>query len=205
MSLPTEELPLVPKPPEDEPAPACILLGRFQPFHLGHIALIEQAFASQSCDSPRILIGSSNRIESEDNPWTWEERQQMIEVWLAATHPDRNVDLVAVPDIEDPSNWVAHAARYHGRPGMLFTSDARTAALYSEAGWPVEICALERRDSLQGWRVRTTLKMLSVVSEREAVISVMSESLHESVIEWMLQEDRLSRLAVIGPPVEPVG
>lgn len=205
MSLPPEELPLEPQPPSEEPAPACILLGRFQPFHRGHIALVEQVFSTGNCDALRIAIGSANRVESEDNPWTWEERQQMIEAWLAAAHPGRDVEFVAVPDIEDPPNWVEHAQRYHGGPGMLFTSDERTAALYSEAGWPVEMCALEMRGSLQGWRVRTTLKMLSVVHEQDAVVSVMSESLHESVIAWMLQEDRLYRLAVIGPPVEPVG
>lgn len=205
MELPEEELPLEPQPPVASPAPACVVLGRFQPFHRGHIALIEDAYPRKHCGIFRIVIGSSNRMESEQNPWTWRERVQMIESWLAVAHPDWDVEIVAVPDIDDPPNWVHHATRFHGEKGTLFTSDEKTAELYQQAGWPVEMCGFSARERLQGWRVRSTLKMLSMVHEQEAVRSVLGESLDESVVEWMLQEDRLRRLAFIGPPIEPVG
>ena len=39
------EVPLLiePEPPEQAPKPALIVLGRFQPFHRGHAALVEAA------------------------------------------------------------------------------------------------------------------------------------------------------------------
>ena len=39
-----EKLEMVPEIPEIEPVPGSIVLGRFQPFHRGHIALIEWAY-----------------------------------------------------------------------------------------------------------------------------------------------------------------
>ena len=66
--------------------PALIVLGRFQPFHNGHAAMIEAAFSFLGIDdsdlSLRICIGSSEVEQSLDNPWTADEREQMIRVYL---------------------------------------------------------------------------------------------------------------------------
>lgn len=51
-------------------------IGRFQPFHLGHQAVIDQAL--ERADKVIILIGSAGRARSIRNPWTYEERKNMI-------------------------------------------------------------------------------------------------------------------------------
>jgi bifunctional NMN adenylyltransferase/nudix hydrolase len=53
----------------------CIM--RCQPFHNGHKHLID--FGLQYADKVVILVGSSNKSRSIKNPWTYEERKQMIE------------------------------------------------------------------------------------------------------------------------------
>jgi cytidyltransferase-like protein len=201
------ELEVEPAAPESIPEPALIVLGRFQPFHRGHAALIEAALghASEIGLACRIVIGSSNLPESLDNPWTWEEREKMIRTWLTDNDSDKFVEVVAVPDINDPPNWVAHAENYHGKAGILFTSDGPTAELYRQSGWPVVESPLEARESWEGWRIRSTLKMLSTVSEVEAALSVMAETIPNSVAELLWNEGLLKRLAFLGRPYEPVG
>lgn len=53
-----------------------ILIGRFQPFHEGHIHAIKVA-ASQ-VQTLYILIGSANACRSIRNPWTYPERVDML-------------------------------------------------------------------------------------------------------------------------------
>ena len=51
-------------------------IGRFQPFHLGHLMVIKEALAQ----SKRlvILIGSANQPRTPKNPWYYDERVAMI-------------------------------------------------------------------------------------------------------------------------------
>lgn len=200
-----ENLKLDPRPPEKKPSPSTVVLGRFQPFHRGHIALIEWAYQKKDTQSLRIAIGSSNRIISPENPWNWEERKEMIEIWKNNSYPDWNLEIIAIPDINDPPNWVRHASKYHGDSGVLITSDEKTKILYEKENWEINFFDFHKRDTFEGWRVRETCKMLSTVNEIDSVKEILSLSIHESVVEWLVEKDRLTRLPFIGPSVEHVG
>jgi len=150
-----------------------------------------------------IAIGSSNQTPSIRNPWSSEERAAMLRAWLASAGIEAKI--VAIPDIEDPPNWVSHAEKYHGSAGYIFTTDAGTAELYESSGWPVIMGELEHRDSYEGWRVRATAQMLSTVHDEEGVRSVLGASVPEAVVSIMLDEGSLGRLAFMGEGGEPVG
>lgn len=51
-------------------------IGRFQPYHLGHDMVIKEAL--KISERLVILVGSSNQPRTPKNPWTFEERRQMI-------------------------------------------------------------------------------------------------------------------------------
>ena len=53
-----------------------IVIGRFQPFHRGHQALLDEACAE--FDDVLVLVGSSNKPRSIRNPFTFGERRSMI-------------------------------------------------------------------------------------------------------------------------------
>ena len=53
-----------------------LLIGRFQPFHLGHIEALR--FALSQVDNLWIGIGSSNKPTEKNNPFTADERKEMI-------------------------------------------------------------------------------------------------------------------------------
>ena len=54
-----------------------LFIGRFQPFHLGHLSDIKNAF--KEVDELAIGIGSSNEKHTKENPFTVEERTEMID------------------------------------------------------------------------------------------------------------------------------
>tara|TARA_Y100000588_G_scaffold383929_1_gene474245 strand:+ start:288 stop:914 length:627 start_codon:yes stop_codon:yes gene_type:complete len=200
-----DDLQLVPEAPKMTPGPGIVVLGRFQPFHRGHAALVNAAVERAEGMPLTIAIGSANQPESLENPWTWEERTEMIRCWLDSEFPGNDVHIVSIPDINDPPRWVEHASKYHGGPGIIFTSDESTANLYRGASWPVTEVKMRNRDSWEGWRIRSTLKMLSTVSERDAALQVMKESIPNSVCEILYDNGWLHRLAFLGRDFEVVG
>jgi len=54
-----------------------VFIGRFQPLHLGHEAIIRKAF--EISDHVLIVVGSSTASRSLRNPFSFEERKAMIE------------------------------------------------------------------------------------------------------------------------------
>lgn len=89
-----------------------VFIGRFQPFHLGHLSVVKEAFAHT--DHLIMLIGSSNRASSLKNPFSYEQRRQMIE---EAVH--QNIDMtgktlscVGVPDaIYNDNLWLSYVQK----------------------------------------------------------------------------------------------
>ena len=116
----------------------------------------------------------------------------MIQAWAAQA--DAEIEIVAIEDINDPPNWVAHAEKIHGQ-GILVTTDEATSHLYREAGYEVRNPEMNQREQFEGWRVRQTAKMLSTVYDDEAVREVLKASIPTSVIEWLIETDGLFRLS----------
>jgi len=82
---------------------AAVLIGRFQPFHDGHLTLLRKAFDL----SARVLVvlGSAFQARSPKHPWTWQERATMIRESLPQAERDR-VTCLPVRDFFDESRWV---------------------------------------------------------------------------------------------------
>lgn len=70
-----------------------IFIGRFQPFHVGHMDVVENALAQS--DSLLILVGSSYRPRSWKNPFLYNERVSFIrEATRGAAKPVATLPLV---------------------------------------------------------------------------------------------------------------
>jgi len=128
----------------------------------------------------------------------------MISSWLD-NEAKFDAIVVAIPDIEDPPNWVSHAEKYHGKSGIFFSSDSSSCDLYDNSGWSIISMPLLQRDDYEGWRVRETARMLSTINDEDAIKMVLGESVPESIIEFLVTNNLLKRLAFLGEGGEPVG
>ena len=79
-----------------------LLIGRFQPFHFGHLEAIH--FGLSKVDTLFIGIGSSNKSHQERNPFTADERKEMITSSLDRKTL-RRVSIHYIPDLGDHSKW----------------------------------------------------------------------------------------------------
>ena len=79
-----------------------VVIGRFQPFHLGHAALLQEALAI----APKVVmvLGSSFHARSAKSPFSWQERAAMIEGVLSEEERARVV-FVPVRDYQDDTQW----------------------------------------------------------------------------------------------------
>jgi bifunctional NMN adenylyltransferase/nudix hydrolase len=69
-----------------------IFIGRFQPIHNGHIHAI--GVAASQVQKLYILVGSANQCRSIRNPWTFDERKQMLQLKL---HSERITNYEIIP------------------------------------------------------------------------------------------------------------
>ncbi len=85
-----------------------VLVGRFQPFHNGHQALLKLAL--QSAARIIVVLGSSHQARNAKNPFTWQERASMIGSTLDEVDKER-VSFTPVRDYYDDKQWCAAVSR----------------------------------------------------------------------------------------------
>src|SRR5215831_8655479 len=84
-----------------------LMIGRFQPFHKGHLSLARQIL--QECDELIIAIGSAQLNYSYKDPFTAGERIMMIHMALEEANIDMNrCYLVPVVNDENNARWFGH-------------------------------------------------------------------------------------------------
>jgi bifunctional NMN adenylyltransferase/nudix hydrolase len=82
-----------------------VYIGRFEPFHSGHLAVLRQAY--QVARRVIMLVGSSNLHRSPKNPWTFEERKKFIEMSVKDTDLGHGLTILPLNDIPyNDTAWV---------------------------------------------------------------------------------------------------
>ena len=132
-----------------------LLIGRFQPFHLGHLEAVN--FALSKVDQLYIGIGSSNKSNELRNPFTADERNQMIKSSLDETIMQR-VSLYNIPDVDDHSKWTESIDKIIPKYDIVFSNDDFTHRLYEENTKKIISVALKSREDLSGTNIRRLIQ-----------------------------------------------
>jgi bifunctional NMN adenylyltransferase/nudix hydrolase len=94
------------KKPKQAKRDALVFIGRFSPFHVGHETVIKTAL--EQAKEVVVVIGSSFAARNIRNPFTFEERKEMIK----SVFPSDRVKIVAVSDYPyDDSRWITAIQR----------------------------------------------------------------------------------------------
>jgi bifunctional NMN adenylyltransferase/nudix hydrolase len=81
-----------------------VLIGRFEPFHNGHLSLVK--FALQNVEELLIILGSCNVAKSIKNPWSAEERKEMILSCFDSFEGERITFLEASDYLYNDNRWL---------------------------------------------------------------------------------------------------
>ncbi len=131
-----------------------LLIGRFQPFHLGHLQALQ--FALSRVNSLWVGLGSSNRTADRNNPFSADERRQMI---LASINNDtlKRISIYPIPDVDNHIRWIEMISTIVPDFGIIFSNDELTKRLYSKRGVLVESIPFLQRDLLSGTNIRNLI------------------------------------------------
>ena len=86
---------------QKKPYDTLVFIGRFQPFHNGHFKVIQRAF--ELANQVIVLIGSTNQSRSLRNPFTYDEREDVI---YSALGHNPGLDVFPIKDIYNDTLWV---------------------------------------------------------------------------------------------------
>lgn len=131
-----------------------LLIGRFQPFHLGHLAAVK--FALENVDSLSIGIGSSNRFNEKRNPFTADERKEMILSSLDDNMLDK-IKIYYIPDVDNHAKWTYHVDSIVPKYDVVFSNDDFTHDLFKERKIKVISVPLTQRDVFAGTEIRAKI------------------------------------------------
>ena len=113
-------------------APA-VFIGRFQPFHLGHLSALKWIAARSFMVV--VAIGSAQKSFEPENPFTAKERAGMIRGQLRAAGLARKCAVVQVTDINDNGRWAAHVDASVPRYNVVYSNNALVKSLTEKICW----------------------------------------------------------------------
>ncbi len=128
-----------------------LLIGRFQPFHQGHLDALH--FALSKVDKLWVGLGSSNKPLQKNNPFSAEERKKMILSSIDDSIRSK-IEIFFIPDFEDHKKWVEHIDIIVPKFDVVFTNDDMTKHLYSKRDTTVVTIPFTKRDVLSGTNIR---------------------------------------------------
>ncbi|MFX0212235.1 MAG: nicotinamide-nucleotide adenylyltransferase [Candidatus Hodarchaeota archaeon] len=130
-----------------------LFVGRFNPFHLGHLKVVEHVLEQE--DELIIAIGSTQQSHTATNPFTAGERVLMIhETMKEAEIPLDRLFIVTIPDIFRNSVWVSHLRSYCPPFTCVYTNSSLIKRLFMEAGVEVKTTGIYNRKILKGANIR---------------------------------------------------
>ena len=128
-----------------------LLIGRFQPFHLGHLEALR--FALSKVDKLWVGLGSSNKPIEKNNPFTAEERKEMILSSIDDSMKE-NISIYFIPDVDNHVRWIKKVDTIVPKFDIIFSNDELAKHLYSKRTTQVVSIPFLNRDELSGTNIR---------------------------------------------------
>jgi len=148
-----------------------LLIGRFQPFHLGHLYLIKKTL--EIAEKVIIGIGSASILD-ENNPLDFETRKNIIKaVFYKEKIEKRLIKIVALEDFFDDRKWLNNVKDKAGKFDIVVSNNDWTNNIMEKAGLKVKRFPYFKRELYEGWRIR---KLISLGKEwRKRIPSYLTD------------------------------
>ena len=130
-----------------------LILGRFQPFHLGHLRLIETVKDDNL--EPMICIGSAQEGRTKDNPFTTGERKIMIEAVVSRL--DCKYQIYEIPDANNNNLYVSHLETFVPEFDTVYSGNSLVLKLFKAAGYRTVMPEMVNREVWEGAAIRQAM------------------------------------------------
>ena len=176
-----------------------LLVGRFQPFHHGHLSVVREIRTTRPNEGLILGVGSAQESYTWKNPFTAGERLEMIGRALREAEIS-GVETIPLPDIDRHGLWVRYVETMVPPFGRVYTNNPLTRLLFEQARYTVDSPRLVDRGRLEGEAIRMLL----------ATGGDWTSHLPPAVVRYREEFDAAARLRVLrtgegrssgGPPV----
>lgn len=130
---------------------SALFIGRFQPFHNGHLAVVKEILAHHK--HVIIVIGSSENHD-KINPLTAGERYTLITAALQEEKiSPKKYSIIPVRDLNSPK-WYQHLNSYLPPYDTLYTGSKEVKTHFKLAKSKAKIVNLKRFDKISSTKIR---------------------------------------------------
>ncbi len=134
-----------------------LFIGRFQPFHNGHLYSLEKCL--EIADKVTIVVAKSNVSGTQDDPWDYRIRKMMVcEVVRGMGLESRIEKIVSCPDNPSDKKWVTDIKKRAGKFDVVVSNNEWTLNALKDAGYEVIQQGLYNRDELEGVKIREMMR-----------------------------------------------
>jgi len=133
-----------------------LFIGRFQPFHKGHLWAIKEIL--KVCDKVIIGIGSSQYSKQSVNPYSADERRDMINACLKQNNISEYA-IFEVTDIHNDDEWVSHVKKIVPKFDAVYSGSPLSKLLFTQEGYIVQNLPRYKNISASEVRLRAQKKM----------------------------------------------
>ncbi len=132
-----------------------LLIGRFQPFHLGHLYLINKAL--EVAEKVVIGIGSANIYDS-DNPLDWKTREKILKsVFYKEGLGSRILKVVPLDDFFNDEKWLTNVKTKVGTFDLVVGNNDWVNRIMEKGGYEVLRVPYYKRFLYEGEKIRKLL------------------------------------------------
>lgn len=163
-----------------------LFVGRFQPFHMGHLEAIKNML--KECDEVIILIGSAQFKNTFKNPFSKNERMRMIKETLDVNGIER-YRIITLNDLNNDYKWTKMVIKKSPDCDVVYSNNKLVRKLFKKFGYKIKKSrsrynvngTLIRRMMLNSneWKryvPRETLKIIKKIKGVERIRNLMKKN-----------------------------
>ncbi|MHA1805624.1 MAG: nicotinamide-nucleotide adenylyltransferase [Promethearchaeota archaeon] len=133
-----------------------LFIGRFQPFHHGHVHVLN--IMRKECQFMKIGIGSAQLSHEKNNPFTAKERREFIKAVLKKRGVSpKTYEIYEIPDIFNANKWVDHVISIVGNFDMLYSNSDWVRDLFQKKGYKITKKHLIFKNKFNGTHIRNLI------------------------------------------------
>ncbi|MFA6328746.1 MAG: nicotinamide-nucleotide adenylyltransferase [Candidatus Micrarchaeia archaeon] len=136
--------------------PVALFVGRFQPFHRGHLSALK--WIAKRSGKVLVVIGSAQEKKTGKNPFSARERLSMLRAVLAKENLAGKCRVFLLQDVPNDYEWVSYLDAHVPRYDVCFSNNALVLKLMRRAGKQVARVPLVARKKYRGTLVRERMR-----------------------------------------------
>ena len=152
-----------------------LIIGRFQPFHKGHLFIVHEAL--KQVENLIIGIGSTHTQDKENNPFSVEQvRTSIQKVAKKEGWHDRMVQIFDVPDIPRDDEWLQDVLDRAKEFDVVISNNDWVTGIFRKAGYDVIELPFYKREIYEGKKIRELMRSGGDRKRRVPYLNITHES-----------------------------